>query len=61
MLERPRGRPGEKPETRNRQTMEAISDGYGKLIESGVPMEDAANILLLGMASKINYPQDKGP
>lgn len=35
------------------QTMKAISDGYAKLIESGVPREDAANILPLGMESKM--------
>ena len=34
-------------------TMAAISDGYRKLIEAGVPREDAANILPLGMESKM--------
>lgn len=34
-------------------TMDFIKAQYGKLIESGVPREDAANILPLGMMTKI--------
>lgn len=36
-------------------TMQSIKDGYTKLIELGVPKEDAAMLMPLGMESKIVY------